>query len=89
MRVELSPRKDYVRLRVIFYAEPSNNTQRPKSIPDYESVGATWISAEEIKHSHLRGSEPLKWSEYLEAGGIVYPLSILVGNESAPTSMAK
>jgi len=79
----MSPRKDRVRIRVIFYAEPVNNDDIPKSIPDYESVGATWITADEIAHSHVRGREPLAWSTYLENGGTIYPLSLLT-KESSP-----
>lgn len=69
-----------VRLRVIYYAEPSalGLTQLPKSIPDFESVGACWCSAEEIFHKiKLRGSEPKQWVRYLQGGGAVYPLSLL------------
>jgi 8-oxo-dGTP pyrophosphatase MutT (NUDIX family) len=56
-----------VRLRVIFYAEPSMElgmNQLPKSCPDYESAGACWCSYEEIQNSiKLRGSEPKKWTK--------------------------
>lgn len=56
-----------VRMRVIFYAEPSLDKgmqQLPKSSPDYESAGACWCSYEEIQQSiKLRGSEPKKWSK--------------------------
>jgi ADP-ribose pyrophosphatase YjhB (NUDIX family) len=56
-----------VRLRVIFYAEPSMElgmNQLPKSSPDYESAGACWCSYEEIQNSiKLRGSEPKRWTK--------------------------
>lgn len=56
-----------VRLRVIFYAEPSMSkgiNQLPKSSPDYESAGACWCSYEEIQNTiKLRGSEPKKWTK--------------------------
>jgi 8-oxo-dGTP pyrophosphatase MutT (NUDIX family) len=55
-----------VRMRVIFYAEPSplkGMQQLPKSSPDFESVGACWCSYEEIQTMiKLRGGEPQKWS---------------------------
>lgn len=38
----------------------------PKSIPDYESVGACYVSAKEIADLHLRGGEPLEWIPYVE-----------------------
>lgn len=67
-----------VQLRAIFYAEPADLTQLPKSIPDFESVGAAWCSHESIMSSlKLRGREPQVWSEYLQRGGTIYPLSLL------------
>lgn len=69
-----------IRLRVIFYAEPSRLglTQLPKSIPDFESAGACWCSAEEILGGiKLRGSEPKRWVKYLRDGGVVHPLGLL------------
>jgi ADP-ribose pyrophosphatase YjhB (NUDIX family) len=64
------------RLRVIYYAEPKDKNQKPKSIPDYESVGASWVSPEELNKIPLRGNEPLIWIDYLEKGGQIYPLSV-------------
>jgi len=56
-----------VRMRIIFYAEPSiekGMKQLPKSRPDYESVGACWCSYEEIQNNiKLRGPEPKKWTK--------------------------
>mmetsp|Transcript_11987 Transcript_11987/g.19804 ORF Transcript_11987/g.19804 Transcript_11987/m.19804 type:complete len:277 (+) Transcript_11987:432-1262(+) len=71
-----------VRLRVVFYAEPTPHglQQLPKSIPDFESAGACWCSLEEIQGRdsiRLRGSEPRRWSKYLADGGVVYPMSLL------------
>jgi 8-oxo-dGTP pyrophosphatase MutT (NUDIX family) len=51
-------RNDYlVRMRVIFYAEPTEDyTHRPpKSTPDFESAGACWCSIEQMKEIRLRG----------------------------------
>jgi hypothetical protein len=79
LQVQFSPREKYCRLRVIFYAEPVDVSQLPKSIPDYESVGATWIHYNDLSSGTipLRGSEPLKWSRYLLSGGTIYPLAVL------------
>lgn len=55
-----------VRMRVIFYAEPSNSKgiyQLPKSSPDFESAGACWCSYEELQSVRLRGNEPRKWAK--------------------------
>jgi hypothetical protein len=52
----------YVKMRVIFYAEPRDLSQLPKSIPDFESAGACWCSLEQIEGGlKLRGSEPRQW----------------------------
>ena len=67
----------YVRMRLIFYAEPIDPNQIPKSRADFESAGASWCSAQDIEGLRLRGSEPLIWSRYLENGGSIYPLSLL------------
>lgn len=72
-------------MRVIFLAEPIDESQRPKSIPDFESAGSTWISFRELESVALRGNEPLNWTQYLENGGVVYPLD-LVTREGAPCS---
>jgi 8-oxo-dGTP pyrophosphatase MutT (NUDIX family) len=75
-----------IRLRVIFYAEPSRLglTQLPKCIPDFESAGACWCTAEEIlTRIRLRGSEPKRWVKYLRDGGAVYPLSLLEERSSS------
>jgi hypothetical protein len=40
--IDYEPHSDYVRMRVVFYAEPKDFDQLPKSIPDFESAGACW-----------------------------------------------
>eukprot|EP00128_Syssomonas_multiformis_P001312 Colp12_sorted_trinity150504_noHs@7025 len=83
LRVEYSPHRNgnfsYVRMRVIFTAKPKDETQRPKSLPDYESVGASWVTMDEIKRLPLRGSEPLQFCGHVASGGPVYPMSLLGG----------
>jgi ADP-ribose pyrophosphatase YjhB (NUDIX family) len=56
-----------VRMRAIFYAEPISSFLDsggfPKSIPDFESAGACWVSYEDMCGGLLlRGSEPLDWA---------------------------
>eukprot|EP01041_Mallomonas_annulata_P006886 gene6886-13962_t len=68
----------YIRMRIIFYAEPIDLNQLPKSSPDFESVGACWCSEQEIKSIlKLRGNEPRQWVKYLSSGGVIHPLSML------------
>ncbi|OQR88942.1 hypothetical protein THRCLA_10008 [Thraustotheca clavata] len=82
IRLEYHPKTDsqgrsYVRMRFVFLAEPVDLEQKPKSIPDYESVGATWCAVEEIKQLPLRGPEPVKYFEYVANNGPVHPMSSL------------
>mmetsp|Transcript_6830 Transcript_6830/g.13143 ORF Transcript_6830/g.13143 Transcript_6830/m.13143 type:complete len:171 (+) Transcript_6830:100-612(+) len=71
------------RQRVIYYAEPSDPTQPPKSTPDKESRGASWLTLAEIRAKSdktppegLRGRELLDWASYIENGGTIYPLEL-------------
>jgi phosphatase NudJ len=69
-------------MRVIFYGRPRNEDQLPKSIPDYESVGAVWASANDVAPESglpLRGREPQQWFAYVAQGGTIHPLSLLTG----------
>eukprot|EP00386_Alphamonas_edax_P005048 GDKI01015868.1.p1 GENE.GDKI01015868.1~~GDKI01015868.1.p1 ORF type:complete len:429 (-),score=101.69 GDKI01015868.1:37-1203(-) len=86
LRTEFSPGKGYCRMRVIFFGEPEDPSQKPKTLPDYESAGAVWASAEEISSLPLRGNEPKVWVEYLKQGGDIYPMSVLA-MESAHTAI--
>ena len=61
---------------IIYYAEPKDQEQKPKSIPDFESVGACYVEYEQIKKIKLRAPEPLQWIPYLVEGGEIYPLSV-------------
>ena len=40
----------FFRMRVIFYAEPKDPKQLPKSLPNYESVGAIWSHLKLLFH---------------------------------------
>lgn len=73
-----STKECFVRLRTIFYAEPTNLNQLPKSSPDFESAGACWCSYDQIiRGLKLRGREPLQWIRYvgiLVYGKLVYTI---------------
>jgi len=82
IKVEYHPKKDrsgrqYVRMRFIFYAEPLDCDQPPKSIPDYESAGATWCHADQVAGLPLRGSEPVTYFKYVAAGKPIYPMDMI------------
>ena len=58
-------------MRVIFFAEPKDNNQIVKTIPDDESEEARWVTLEESKSfgetfPGIRGGELLQWGAYIE-----------------------
>lgn len=84
LSVEFSAAADgHARMRVIFLAEPVCEPCVPKTLPDFESVGACWVSLEEIQASDmvLRGSEPLVWCAHVANGGHVSPMSLFSKEE--------
>jgi 8-oxo-dGTP pyrophosphatase MutT (NUDIX family) len=84
IRVEYSPYNDGgARQRLIFYGVPENPDAPVKSIPDYESVRAVWISYEEMmeqvqqKKIRLRGPEPAQFFKHVRDGLPIYPMNLL------------
>ncbi|KAG4107835.1 hypothetical protein H8356DRAFT_1268067 [Neocallimastix lanati (nom. inval.)] len=78
LKVEFFPNeKGTAKFRVIFFATPQNAEQKPKTIPDYESNGACWVSLHQLHHIKLRSSEPAIWFPFVARGGPIYPLDIL------------
>lgn len=80
------------RMRVIFYAEPLDETQRPKQTPDKESEEARWVTLSELVtlgrvKPGLRGTELLDWGNYIEGGGGISPMTIFTSESEAVTSM--
>ena len=95
VRVENSMNKYGGRQRVIFYAEPEDANQEPKTIPDAESKGAAWLSLTQLEEKSripppegLRGKELLEWAKYIENGGQIFPLHVLA-EEHDPIVMPK
>jgi phosphatase NudJ len=76
IRVEHSPEPGGTRLRVVFLAEPLDNTP-PKNRPDEESLGAAWVSLPELSGYPLRSDEVRELFAYVAGGGAVYPLALL------------
>jgi phosphatase NudJ len=70
------------RLRVFFLARPRDDTP-PRQVPNSESLGAAWVSLEELPRYPLRGDEVREILESVCAGRPVYPLSLLT-YEGAP-----
>ncbi|KAI8853629.1 NUDIX hydrolase domain-like protein [Chytridium lagenaria] len=78
LRVEYTPSQHGFRMRIIFYAEPNDPAQKPKTIPDIESAGACWVSLDQLgDHIQLRGREPSLWFPYVAKGGAIWPCPVL------------
>lgn len=76
IRVEHTPRPDSARIRVVFLAEPSGETPL-KSHADHESLGAQWVTLEEIDRYPLRAPYVKDVLRFVAAGGPVQPLSLI------------
>lgn len=78
LRVEHSPSSDgTARLRVIFLAHPARASAPLKSRPDEHSLGARWVTLQELRSLPLRGDEVAAVLGYVARGGHVAPLSSL------------
>jgi phosphatase NudJ len=76
LRIEHSPTKAGSRIRILFLAEPTDDTP-PKSEPDDESLRAEWVALGELSNYTLRSEEVAELFAYVAAGGAVYPLELL------------
>lgn len=65
-----------MRVRIIFTAAPVDD-RPPRTTPDEESLGAAWVSMDELKQYPLRGSDVLELLRYVAGGGEVHPLSAI------------
>jgi 8-oxo-dGTP pyrophosphatase MutT (NUDIX family) len=76
LRIEHSPQPAFTRMRAVFLARPVDDTPA-KSVPDDESLGAAWVSVDELAQYPLRGEEVCDLLHYVSSGGPVYPVSLL------------
>jgi phosphatase NudJ len=81
VRVEHGPTQHGARIRVFFSGHPADDTP-PKSIPDDESLGAAYLTIDEIRQRPRRGADLLPLLERLAAGQAIYPLDVLGGELS-------
>ena len=78
LRIEHTPSMNgESRVRVFVMARPADDTP-PKSIPDNETLGAAWVSPEELSGFRLRGPEVADVLRHVSQGAPVAPLSLLV-----------
>ncbi len=75
LRVEHSP-GDGVRVRILYTGFPIDDTE-PKTMADDESLGAAWLTLDEIRDRPLRGSELYDLLESVANGRAIYPLELL------------
>ena len=76
LRVEHSPSEGSARIRVIFIGSPLDDTA-PKATPDEESLGAAYLTLDEIRELPLRGAELRVLLETVHGGCQVFPLDLL------------
>ena len=79
LRTEYNINGGYQRMKLVFYAEPIDQNQKPKSVADYESDEARWVTLQELvemksQKPGWRGPELYEWAKYIEDGGTIYPL---------------
>ncbi|MEO8701397.1 MAG: NUDIX hydrolase [Kofleriaceae bacterium] len=75
LRVEHTP-GDQVRMRVLFTGTAIDDTE-PKTTADDESLGAAWLTLDEIRTRPLRGAELCALLESVASGRQVFPLELL------------
>lgn len=76
LRVEHAPQDSGVRVRVLYTGSPIDDTP-PKTSADDESLGAAWLTLDEIRARPLRGSELCALLESVANGRQVFPLDLI------------
>jgi phosphatase NudJ len=75
LRIEHTP-GDEVRMRVLYTGTPIDDTA-PKTMADDESLGAAYLTLDEIRKLPLRGAELCALLESIASGRQVFPLELL------------
>lgn len=76
LRIEHAAAETTARVRVLFVGTPIDDTA-PKTTADEESLGAAWLTIDEIRKRPLRGAELRALLESVESGRQVFPLELL------------
>src|SRR3954462_12718811 len=76
LRIEHTTDEYGSRMRVLFTGAPIDDTP-PKSVPDEESLGAAYLTIDEIRARKVRGAELGVLLEGVLAGRQVFPLELL------------
>jgi phosphatase NudJ len=80
LRIEHAASDTTARVRVLFVGTPLDDTA-PKTTPDEESLGAAWLTIDEIRTRPLRGAELRALLESVLSGRQVFPLELLAQRE--------
>jgi phosphatase NudJ len=76
LRIEHAASETTARVRVLFVGTPIDDTP-PKSVADAESLGAAWLTLDEVRGRPLRGAELRALLESVESGRQIFPLDLL------------
>lgn len=76
LRIEHAATDTTARVRVLFTGTAIDDTA-PKTTADEESLGAAWLTIDEIRTKPLRGAELRALLESVESGRQVFPLEVL------------
>lgn len=76
-RIEHRPSPTGTRLRVFFAATVVDEKAEPKAFADEHSLGAAFLTLEELHERTLRGDEIIDVLTAVEAGAHTHPLAVL------------
>lgn len=76
LQVQHTPIASGTRVRVIFVGHAADD-RPPKNSPDRESLGAAWVTLDELRKLPLRGQEVLDIFQAVLLNAPIYPLSLL------------
>lgn len=77
LRIEHTPRPEgLARVRVFFVARPVDDTP-PRAEPNDDTLGARWVSLEELDELSLRGPDVREVLEHVARGAPVAPLELI------------
>eukprot|EP00184_Porphyridium_aerugineum_P003678 CAMPEP_0184695048 /NCGR_PEP_ID=MMETSP0313-20130426/2803_1 /TAXON_ID=2792 /ORGANISM="Porphyridium aerugineum, Strain SAG 1380-2" /LENGTH=381 /DNA_ID=CAMNT_0027153435 /DNA_START=263 /DNA_END=1408 /DNA_ORIENTATION=+ len=88
LRVSYTPQDNFARLRVLYVARPVDENAPLKTVPDYESLGAAWVTVDELANLKCRGKEPNEWFPYVAQGGKIYPMDLMLSEGAPPKAGA-
>lgn len=83
IRIEHTPNLNGQRRVRIMFVATAVGSLTPKQFADEHSLGAAWVTLDQVKQLPLRGEEVVHLFEHVARAGTTYPLSLLT-YEGAP-----